>query len=101
MAEHVLELTGRARLPEAVEVAGVLAAAAHRWVCMYAIGEDRTSPWLEAIAGIRERPCPRLDSKPVPAPRPRSGVRASLSVGFSPPRLQQAPHPERQKMWLG
>ena len=26
----------------------------------YAIGEGRTSPWLEAIAGIRERPCPRL-----------------------------------------
>ena len=22
----------------------------------YAIGEDRTSPWLEAIAGIREQP---------------------------------------------
>jgi hypothetical protein len=37
----------------------------------YAIGEDRTSPWLEAIAGIRQRSCPRLGSKPVPAPRTR------------------------------
>jgi hypothetical protein len=44
----------------------------------YAIGEGRTSPWLEAIAGIRERPYPRLGSKPVPAPRTRSEVRASL-----------------------
>ena len=67
----------------------------------YAIGEDRTSPWLEAIAGIRERSCPRLGSKPVPAPRTRSEVRASLSVGFSPPRLQQAPPPERQKWCAG
>ena len=67
----------------------------------YAIGEGRTSPWLEAIAGIRERPYPRLGSKPVPAPRTRSEVRASLSVGFSPPRLQQAPPPERQKMCAG
>ena len=40
----------------------------------YAIGEDRTSPWLEAIAGIRERSCPRLGSKPVPAPRTRPEV---------------------------
>jgi hypothetical protein len=44
----------------------------------YAIGEDRTSPWLEAIAGIRQRSCPRLGSKPVPAPRTRYEVRASL-----------------------
>ena len=42
---------------------------------------ERTSPWLEAIAGIRERSYPRLGSKPVPAPRTRSEVRASLSVG--------------------
>ena len=42
----------------------------------YAIGEGRASPWLEAIAGIRERPCPRLGSKPVMAlPRTRSEVR--------------------------
>eukprot|EP00964_Phaeocystis_antarctica_P046988 scaffold27177_cov31-Phaeocystis_antarctica.AAC.1 len=43
-------------------------------------GKDahQSSPWLEAIAGIRERPYPRLDSKPVPAPRTRSEVRASL-----------------------
>eukprot|EP00964_Phaeocystis_antarctica_P078587 scaffold48885_cov56-Phaeocystis_antarctica.AAC.2 len=39
----------------------------------YAIGEERTSPWLEAIAGIRERSYPNeLGSKPVPAPRTRS-----------------------------
>ena len=67
----------------------------------YAIGEDRTSPWLEAIAGIRQRSCPRLGSKPVPAPRTRSEVRASLSVGFSPPRPQQAPLSERQKRCAG
>ena len=49
----------------------------------YAIGEGRTSPWLEAIAGIRERPCPRLGSKPVPAPRTRSEgyVQVSVSPG--------------------
>ena len=68
----------------------------------YAIGEGRTSPWLEAIAGIRERSCPRLDSKPLPAPRTRSGVRDMSPSDFpeySPPRPSQAPHPERQKMW--
>ena len=41
----------------------------------YAIGEGRTSPWLEAIAEIRQRSCPRLGSKPVPAPRTRYEVR--------------------------
>ena len=50
----------------------------------YAIGEDRTSPWLEAIAGIRERSCPRLGSKPVPAPRTRPEVWCGLRHGFSP-----------------
>jgi hypothetical protein len=48
-----------------------------------AIGEDRTSPWLEAIAGIRQRPYPRLGSKPVPAPRTRYEVRASLRRVFT------------------
>ena len=67
----------------------------------YAIGGGRTSPWLEAIAGIRERPYPRLGSKPVPAPRTRSEVRASLSVGLLPPRPQHAPPPERQKRCVG
>ena len=50
----------------------------------YAIGEDRTSPWLEAIAGIREQPYPRLGSKPVPAPRTRPEVWCGLRHGFSP-----------------
>ena len=47
----------------------------------YAIGEGRTSPWLEAIAGIRERPCPRLGSKPVPAPRTRPEAWCGLISG--------------------
>ena len=59
----------------------------------YAIGEERTSPWLEAIAGIRERSYPRLGSKPVPAPRTRSEVRASLSVGFLRYRRDRNKHP--------
>ena len=67
----------------------------------YAIGEERTSPWLGAIAGIRQRSYPRLGSKPVPAPRTRYEVRAKVSVGFSPPRLQRAPPSERQKMCAG
>ena len=50
---------------------------------MPSIGEGRTSPWLEAIAGIRQRPCPRLGSKPVPAPRTRPEVRASLRRVFT------------------
>ena len=61
--------------------AGVLAAAGG--TAGYAIGEGRTSPWLEAIAGIRERPCPRLGSKPVPAPWTRSRVRDCLRRVFS------------------
>jgi hypothetical protein len=80
LAEHVVELRGRARVTLAVGVAGVLAAA----TAGYAIGEGRTSPWLEAIAGIRQRPCPRLGSKPVPAPRTRYEVRCGLRRGFSP-----------------
>ena len=50
----------------------------------YAIGEERTSPWLEAIAGIRERSYPRLGSKPVPAPRTRPEAWCGLRHGFSP-----------------
>ena len=57
----------------------------------YAIGEGRTSPWLEAIAGIRERPYPRLGSKPVPAPRTRSGVRDMSPSGFH--RRDRLKHP--------
>ena len=51
LAEHVLELRGRARACLAVEVAGVLVGSGR--TAGYAIGEGRTSPWLEAIAGIR------------------------------------------------
>jgi hypothetical protein len=50
-----------------------------------AIGEDRTSPWLEAIAGIRQRPYPRLGSKPVPAPRTRYEVRCGRDRDSSTP----------------
>ena len=46
-----------------------LAAAARR-TAGYAIGEDRTSPWLEAIAGIRQRSSTR-------------GERAPLGLGFT------------------
>eukprot|EP00964_Phaeocystis_antarctica_P010121 scaffold5543_cov39-Phaeocystis_antarctica.AAC.2 len=62
----------------------------------YAIGEDRTSPWLEAIAGIRERPCPRLAPSPCRLPGPVP-MYVQVSVGFSPPRPQQAPPPERRR----
>ena len=44
----------------------------------YAIGEERTSPWLEAIAGIRQRPYPRLGS-----PDRHPGI----SSGWAPSRL--------------
>jgi hypothetical protein len=57
----------------------------------YAIGEGRTSPWLEAIAGIRERPYPRLGSKPVPAPRTRYEVRDMSPSGSH--RRDRLKHP--------
>eukprot|EP00964_Phaeocystis_antarctica_P126826 scaffold90498_cov61-Phaeocystis_antarctica.AAC.1 len=57
----------------------------------YAIGEGRTSPWLEAITGIRERPYPRLGSKPVPAPRTRSDVRDMSPSDFH--RRDRLKHP--------
>ena len=59
----------------------------------YAIGEGRISPWLEAIAGIRERPYPRLGSKPVPAPRTRSEVRASLRRVLTAATATRYKHP--------
>eukprot|EP00964_Phaeocystis_antarctica_P116009 scaffold79988_cov63-Phaeocystis_antarctica.AAC.3 len=58
----------------------------------YAIGEERTSPWLEAITGIREQSYPRLGSKPVPAPRTRSEVRDMSPSGFH--RRDRLKHPE-------
>ena len=57
----------------------------------YAIGEGRTSPWLEAIAGIRQRPYPRLGSKPVPAPRTRYEVRDMSPSGSH--RRDRLKHP--------
>jgi hypothetical protein len=57
----------------------------------YAIGEGRTSPWLEAIAGIRQRPYPRLSSKPVPAPRTRYEVRDMSPSGSH--RRDRLKHP--------
>ena len=84
LAEHVLELRGRARTCLAVEVAGgsfvCLAAAAPPWVCH----RGRTNI---ALAGSHcrdpRRPYPRLGSKPVPAPRTRYEVRASLRRVFT------------------
>jgi hypothetical protein len=74
----------------AVEVAGVLAAAAPLGMPS---GKERTSPWLEAIAGIRERPYPRLGSKPVPVPGPVPRYGAVFGTDFHRrcPRLKQAP----------
>ena len=66
----------------------------------YAIGEGRTSPWLEAIAGIRQRSYPRLGSKPVPAPRTRHEVRASLRRVLTAATATSTPF-ERQKMCAG
>ena len=90
LAEHVVELRGRARVwPSKIDrgryLAGVLGAAAPLGMYAIIIGEGRTSPWLEAIAGI----CSDLmsqagGSKPVPAPRTRYEVRASLLVLFDP-----------------
>ena len=59
---------------------------------------------VEAIAGIgrdpRQRPCPRLGSKPVPAPRTHPEVWCGLRHGFSPavPRLR--PHRVVQRLLL-
>jgi len=73
----------------------------------YAIGEGRTSPWLEAIAGIRERPCPRLVSKWVNEDshtepwtlivyyRQSSGIPRSKTRGLMAPRAKTA------KIWPG
>jgi len=86
LAEHARTRTKRycrARVWPYVGVAGVLAAAAP--LGMPSIGEERTSPWLEAIpiiAGIRQQPYPRLGSKPVPAPRTRYEVRDMSPSGF-------------------
>ena len=66
----------------------------------YAIGEDRTSPWLEAIAGIRSDHVPGWAPSPCRLPGPVTRY-VQVSVGFSPPRLQRAPPSERQKMCAG
>jgi hypothetical protein len=73
------------------------------WVCH----RGRTSPWLEAIAGIRQRSSPRLGSKPVRAgsPDPLRGTCKSIRrSGFHlRDRNKQAPPPpsERQKRCAG
>ena len=59
----------------------------------YGIGEGRTSPWLEAIAGIRRRSYPRLGSKPVPAPRTRYEVRDMSPSGFLTSSRDRLKHP--------
>ena len=79
------------------EVAGVLAAAAPP-LGMPSGGEERTSPWLEAIAGIRSNRIPGWapslhPTKPVSAPRTadplRGTVRTSARVFTgSVPRLK-------------
>ena len=61
----------------------------------YAIGEERTSPWLEAIAGIRSDRIPGWAPSPCRLPGPVTRY-VQVSVGFSPPRLQRAPPSERQ-----
>eukprot|EP00964_Phaeocystis_antarctica_P034460 scaffold19600_cov109-Phaeocystis_antarctica.AAC.1 len=55
LAEHVV------RVEEVVRVSGRRSSGrfGSGRTAGYAIGEGRTSPWLEAIAGIRERPYPR------------------------------------------
>jgi len=59
LTEHVVELRGRAR----VSCRGGSGSFGSGRTAGYAIGEGyeegRTSPWLEAIAGIRQGPCPR------------------------------------------
>ena len=89
MAEHVVELRGRARVwPSGRRGSGSFGSGR---TAGYAIGEGRTSPWLEAIAGIRQRPCPRLGSKPVPAPRTRHEVRDMSPSGSH--RRDRLKHP--------
>jgi hypothetical protein len=66
----------------------------------YAIGEGRTSPWLEAIAGIRSDHVPGWAPSPCRLPGPVTRY-VQVSVGFSPPRPQRAPPSERQKMCAG
>jgi len=76
----------------------------HRSLAGYAIGEDRTSPWLEAIAGIRQRPYPRLGSKPVPAPRARDPLRGtckSAPSGFHRRDRNEHPLPSASKCVRG
>ena len=65
-----------------------------------AVGEDRTTPWLGAIAGGRERVVSRADSRPMawhPGPS-ATYVRSFTPAGFSPARtasstpVATAPH---------
>ena len=92
---------GSPRLWPAVEVAGRFW---HRGrTAGYAIGEGRTSPWLKANAGIRERPYPRLGSKPVSAPRTRSVrgmVRSSARI-FTGGARDSSPLPSARKCGQG
>jgi hypothetical protein len=109
LAEHVLELRGRARVWRSGSGSG--SGSGRRGSGSFgsgrtagcAIGEGRTSPWLEAIAGIRQRPYPRLGSKPVPAPRTRYEVRCGLRRGFSPAvyRDSSTPFPSASKYVRG
>ena len=57
----------------------------------YAIGEDRTSPRLEAIAGIRQRSCPRLAPSPCRLPGPIGRYGAVLPQVFTATAATQHP----------
>jgi hypothetical protein len=86
LAEHVLELRGRARTCLAVEVAG------GSFVCLFGSGrtavgmpsgKDEHRPGWKPFCRDPRRAYPRLGSKPVPAPRTRYEVRASLRRVFT------------------
>ena len=66
LAEHVVELRGRAR----VSCRGGSGSFGSGRTAGYAIGEDRTSPWLEAIAGIRGDHVPGWAPSPCRLPGP-------------------------------
>ena len=64
----------------------------------YAIGEGRTSPRLEAIAGIRQRPCPRLAPSPCRLPGPIGRYGAVLPQVFTATAATQHP-PAGRQIW--
>ena len=67
----------------------------------YAIGEGRTSPWLEAIAGIRGDHVPGWAPSPCRLPGPVTRYETCLRRVLTAATATSTPRSERQKMCAG